>query len=56
MIERLWGQCLRHALEWCTFLRESVLDMELHHWAVVFVGVVLIGTLCLRGLGSRKHY
>lgn len=30
--------------------------MDTRHWLYVFVGVVIVGLVCLRGFGSRSDY
>jgi len=56
MIDVFFAKLLERAWELFQFTRQWVSRMETHHWTVVFVIVVGIGALCMRGLGSRKHY
>jgi hypothetical protein len=30
--------------------------MEPQHWLMVLAGVIAVGYLCMKGIGSRSHY
>jgi hypothetical protein len=30
--------------------------MEPQHWLFVLAGMVVLGLLCMKGMGSRSHY
>ncbi len=30
--------------------------MEPHHWLFVLAGVIVVGVICMKGMGSRSHY
>ena len=30
--------------------------MDVHEWALVLIGVIVVGFFCLRGFGSRSDY
>ena len=30
--------------------------MEPQHWVFVLAGVIVVGVVCMKGMGSRSHY
>jgi len=45
----MWNKAINTIGRWL-----DQLDSE--HWFIVLIVVLVIGTMCLRGFGSRKHY
>jgi hypothetical protein len=31
-------------------------QMEPQHWLFVLAGVIVVGVVCLKGMGARSHY
>jgi len=54
-----FGQTLRGAKGMGEFYRNvmwRIDQMDIQEWLVVFVCVIAVGVLCLRGFGSRSDY
>ena len=30
--------------------------MEPHHWMLALAGLIVVGVVCMKGIGSRSHY
>ena len=47
------GRIIQNVLREVTYYVDR---MTPQYWAIALAGVIVIGLICMRGFGSRKHY